>query len=42
MWLIGFVEGDLSFSVNTNGKYLKNEVNIEPKRLAPSGRLRAV
>ncbi len=29
MWLIGFVEGDGSFSVNKNGKYVKYEFCIE-------------
>lgn len=29
MWLIGFVEGDGSFSINWNGKYVKYEFCIE-------------
>lgn len=29
MWLVGFVEGDGSFSVNKNGKYVKYEFAIE-------------
>jgi len=29
MWFVGFVEGDGSFSVNKNGRYIKYEFNIE-------------
>ncbi len=29
MWLVGFVEGDGSFSVNKNGNYVKFEFCIE-------------
>jgi hypothetical protein len=28
-WFVGFVEGDGSFSVNKNGKYVKYEFTIE-------------